>query len=218
MAEPISADERRLRAVDPGALDRDAFLACLDDTLAAVDEAGIPYVLMGGIASASVGRPRWTHDVDLFVRPQDARRVLDVLERRGFDTEETFAEWLYKGQRDGQLVDVIFKSTGDVYLDDEMLERARTVMFEGRQVRVIAPEDLLVIKAIVHNEHMPRHWHDALALISTCTDFDWDYLLKRARKGARRVLSLLLYAQSNDLVVPSRVVRELFESLEGEHL
>jgi hypothetical protein len=59
---------------------------------------------------------------------------------------------------------------------------------------------------------MPRHWHDALSLIAVA-DLDWDYLVRRARKGARRILSLLLYAQSNDLVVPPAVVRELFEQV-----
>ena len=61
----------------------------------------------------------------------------------------------------------------------------------------------------MHAEYSPRHWHDALALIVAC-DLDWDYLARRARHGPRRVLSLLLYAQSNDLPVPARVVQDLF--------
>ena len=38
--------------------------------------------------------------------------------------------------------------------------------------------------------------------------------MTRARQvGARRVLALLVYAQSNDLVVPNRVVEQLFEEI-----
>jgi hypothetical protein len=38
--------------------------------------------------------------------------------------------------------------------------------------------------------------------------------VSRARRfGARRVLSLLLYAQSNDLGVPVKPVRDLFDSI-----
>jgi hypothetical protein len=60
---------------------------------------------------------------------------------------------------------------------------------------------------------MPRHWHDALAIISRC-DLDWEYVVRRARRpGARRVLSLMLYAQSNDLVVPAGPIRALFETI-----
>ena len=65
----------------------------------------------------------------------------------------------------------------------------------------------------VHDEHMPRHWHDALAVLAV-SELDCDYLTRRARQyGARRVLSLLLYAQSNDLIVPSTPVRNLFEAI-----
>ncbi len=210
---PISTDEQRLRA-EVAEHDEARFIAVLDDAVAAVEAAGLPYVLMGGIAAACHGRPRWTHDVDLLVRPTDARAVLDALGAAGFDTEETFPDWLYKASRDDQLVDVIFRSAGDIYLDDEMLARASWREVLGRQLLVIPPEDLIVIKAVVHAEHMPRHWHDALAVLAGCEAVDWDYLVVRARKGVRRVLSLLLYAQSCDLVVPWRVVRRLFEIID----
>jgi hypothetical protein len=208
VAEPISEDERRIRAQTHD-VDEQAFLLTLDETVAALDAADVPYLFMGGIASACQGRPRYTHDIDLFVRPQDARPALDALAAHGFDTEETYAEWLYKAFKHAQMVDIIFRSTGDIYLDDEMLQRAPIQPFMSRDVRIIPAEDLIVIKAIVHNEHMPRHWHDALALLAVA-DLDWEYLVRRARKGVRRVLSLLLYAQSNDLVVPPGPVRELF--------
>jgi predicted nucleotidyltransferase len=193
------------------------FLAVFDATISTIEDADIPYVLMGGVASATVGRPRVTRDIDMFVRPEDARHVLDVLARAGFDTEERFPHWLYKAWKDGILVDVIFRSSGDIYLDDEMLDRSTVAKYKGRGFRLIPPEDLLVIKAIVHDEHMPRHWHDALGIVAG-DELDWDYLLRRARHGARRVLSLLLYAQSNDLLVPADVIRRLFATIDEVQL
>jgi len=193
------------------------FLGVFDATINAIEGAGIPYVLMGGVASATVGRPRVTRDIDVFVRPEDARHVLDVLQRAGFDTEERFPHWLYKGWKDDILVDIIFRSSGDIYLDDAMLERSTSARYKGRNFRLIPPEDLLVIKAIVHDEHMPRHWHDALGIVAG-DSLDWDYLLRRARHGARRVLSLLLYAQSNDLLVPADVLRQLFSTIDAVQL
>ena len=193
------------------------FLAVFGTTVAALEGAGIPYVLMGGVASATVGRPRVTRDIDLFVRPEDARHVLDVLAGEGFETEERHPHWLYKGRKDGILVDVIFRSAGDIYLDDEMLQRSTVGEYKGRKFRLIPPEDLLVIKAIVHDEHMPRHWHDALGIVAG-DELDWEYLLRRARHGARRVLSLLLYAQSNDLLVPADVLRQLFATIDEVQL
>jgi predicted nucleotidyltransferase len=118
----------------------------------------------------------------------------------------TNPNWLYKAFRDDALVDVLFKAKGDIYLDDEMLARSVCCDVSGVAVRVIPPEDLFVIKALVHDEETPRHWFDALGLLSR-ENIDWDYLLRRARKGPRRVLSLLSYAMSLDLPVPAEAVR-----------
>jgi predicted nucleotidyltransferase len=189
------------------------FPVVLGDTIQALDQVGVPYVFMGGIGAATHGRPRWTHDIDVFVRPEDAGRALAALADAGFRTEKTYPDWLYKAFEHDVMVDVIFKSLGGILLDEEMLERAEDEEVMGLTARVMAPEDLLVIKAIVHDEHMPRHWHDALAIISRC-DLDWDYVVRRARRhGARRVLALMLYAQSNDLVVPAGPVRALFDTI-----
>ena len=200
----------------PAELDEERFLRALADASAALDAAGVDHVLMGGVGSAAVGRPRWTHDIDFFVRPEDAGQVLDVLQDAEFTTEETYPDWLFKAFKYDVLVDIIFKSAGGIYLDDEMLERSSLGDFKGQKVRLIAPEDLIVIKAVVNDEHIPRHWYDALGLISFC-EIDWDYLVCRAKQyGARRVLSLLLYAQSNDQIVPAGPVKELFRAIYAE--
>ena len=110
------------------------------------------------------------------------------------------------------MVDIIFCSTGGFHLDAEMLDRAPRLDFQGQRIRVVPAEDLLIMKAVVHDERGPRHWHDALGIIRGA-DLDWDYLERRALKAPRRVLSLLLYAQSNDLGVPVKPVRALFEAI-----
>ena len=118
--------------------------------------------------------------------------------------------WLYKAWKDGVLVDVIFRSSGEVYLDDEMVKRAVEGDCRGTPMRMISPEDLLVIKAVATAEHGSHHWYDALGIIAR-NPIDWSYLVERARQaGPRRVLSLLLYAESNDMAVPAEAVEELF--------
>jgi predicted nucleotidyltransferase len=210
----VSTDEERIRTALRDDPDIAALLPVLDDMIAVLDGAEVEYLLMGGIASSTLGRDRWTHDIDLFTRPAEARRALRVLGEAGFETDETFPEWLFKASKDRQLIDVIFRSGGDITVDDEMVRRAPKTTFMGRPVRTVPAEDLIVIKAIVAAEHTPRHWHDALAVIAA-TDLDWEYLMRRARHGIRRVLALLLYAQSNDLPIPCWVVTELFDRLEG---
>lgn len=184
------------------------------EAIGALEEEGLPHVLIGGLASAALGRPRCTADIDLLVRPHDAHRALDLLGSRGFQTEETNPHWLFKATREGVLVDVLFKGPRDVYLDDAMLARSRMAQVLGLRVRVAPPEDLVVMKALVHDEETPRHWHDALAILARC-DLDWDYLVERARKGNHRVLSLLYYGASLDLAVPTGALEALRRRIEG---
>jgi predicted nucleotidyltransferase len=208
----ISLEPKPL-AVEPPEIDERVFLAVLDDTVAALEDAGVPFGFLGGVASATLGRPRYTRDIDVFVRPEDARRALVALASCGFATEETDPHWIYKGFKHGVLVDVIFRAKWEIYLDDEMIERSVRTTFHGHVVRTIPPEDLCVIKAIIHDEATPRHWFDALGLIAA-GDIDWRYLTRRAiASGAQRMLSLLLYARSIDLVVPDSVIRNLFETV-----
>lgn len=188
------------------------FLAVLKDTVATLESEHLPYAVLGGIASSVHGRYRWTHDIDLLVREDDADAALDALLLAGFTVQRLNPHWLYKAAKDDVLVDVLFRSKGDLTYDGEMIARTRVSEFKGVRIRVLAPEDLLVIKATVHDEQTPRHWHDALGILKA-SDLDWNYLIRRARVSPRRVLSLLLYAQSEDHVVPNRVIRELTESV-----
>jgi predicted nucleotidyltransferase len=212
---PMRAIKQQMQPVkitteDPELADR--FNRVLGDTVEAMDASGIRYVFIGGIASGGLGRPRSTQDIDLFVMPEDAELVLRALAKNGFRTEKTDPSWLYKGFKENILVDVIFKSKGEIYLDPEMYQRVAIAEFHGRQLRLVAPEDLLIIKAAAHSELTPGHWHDAIALL-THANLDWEYLLRRARRAPRRILSLLLYAQSVDVFVPNGVIHQLYSNV-----
>lgn len=207
-------DPSLLQSARPAELG-DRFNQTLFSAIEALDEAKIEYALIGGVASSGLGRPRSTHDIDVFLRPEDSGLALEALSRQGFQTEKTDFNWLFKAFKEGILVDVIFKSRGDIYFDHEMAERSKPVEFHGRKVRTVAPEDLIIIKCAVHDELGPHHWHDALAVLSHA-QIDWEYLLKRGRRAQRRLLALLLYAQSNDIWVPNKVVFELFRTVYGE--
>lgn len=195
----------------------EARLRALGDAVAALTEAQVPYLLMGGLGAAVQGRPRMTEDVDFFVSPADGRPALDALEGAGFSTEERNPRWLFKAWKYDILVDVIFRSSGDVYIDDEMLRRGRPHDIGGFAAQVMASEDIIVIKAITADEHVAHHWYDALALLASA-DLDWAYLARRARQhGLRRTTSLLLYAESKDIYVPPQVTSDLFHALRPDN-
>src|SRR3954463_14153160 len=73
------------------------FNGVLGETVEAMEVSGLKYAFIGGIASGGLGRPRSTHDIDLFVKPEDAQLALQALARAGFRTEKTDPSWLYKG-------------------------------------------------------------------------------------------------------------------------
>jgi predicted nucleotidyltransferase len=190
--------------------DQKVLAKVLGEVAEVLEAAKLPYAVIGGVASAGFGRPRSTKDIDILVRPEDAEQVLNALGGAEFRTEMTDHRWLYKAFKYGVLVDVIFRSTGNIYLDQEMLEHVKEARLQGNLVKVVPPEDLLIMKAVVHDENGPRHWHDALGLIGS-GHLDWVYLQERALRAPRRVLSLLIYAHSLDLFVPNEVIRFLFE-------
>jgi hypothetical protein len=177
----------------------------------ALERAGIAYALMGGVVSAVQGRERYTRDVDVFVESQQAAAALEALSAAGFRTERTDPSWLYKAFWEDVLVDVIFVSKGGVRFDEEARRHRRSIVVRGRAVPALGPEDMLIIKALATAEHVPRHWYDCLGILST-SELDWAYLVRRARPHARRVTSLLLYALSEGIRLPSEPVRQLCEA------
>lgn len=188
----------------------------LDEAVKTLDACALPYVLIGGAASSEYGRPRWTHDIDLLVMPHHAEQVLVELEQRGFVSERTDHRWIYKAYKNEVMVDVLFRSKGAIYLDDNMIARATFANIGPARVRLIPPEDLVIMKAVAHDEATPRHWHDALGILAR-TELDWDYLVRRSIRAPRRVLSLLLYAQSTDIFVPNQAVSKLFHKTYGSY-
>jgi hypothetical protein len=188
------------------------FRAVLGRAVAAITERGLPYAVFGSIASIAFGRPEASGDIDILVRPQDAEGVLDALADAGFACDRLDPTWIYKAYSDGVLVDVIFRTKGDIHLDEEALSRTAEREYAGQRIRLLAPEDVVVIEAVSAESQQPVHWENALGVIAR-TPLDWEYLARRARFAARRVLSLLIYAQSNDLIVPDPIIRSLFAAV-----
>lgn len=188
------------------------FDTALFSTLDALEAKKIDYALIGGVAAFTHGRPRPTQDIDLFVRPEDADNLLEVLKDVGFETNRFNPSWIFKAYKENVLIDIIFRSEGNLYFDEEMSKHTQLVHYHGRPVRVVSPEDFIIIKAAAHSEEGHHHWHDALAVLAQAK-VDWDYLQHRARKAPRRLLALLIYAQSIDMFIPNGQVQKLFQSI-----
>src|SRR5207302_9752612 len=112
--------ERNVPSREPAGVDDAAFDEVLRDAITAVEADGLPYLLMGGIASGMLGRPRWTHDVDFLVKPEHAAPVLQTLARAGFTTEATDPVWPYKAFSRAVLVDMIRYGERPIYPAEAM--------------------------------------------------------------------------------------------------
>ncbi len=183
----------------------------------ALERENVPYVIGGGIAVWAYGRRRWTKDIDIFLKPEDAAAALDALTASGFRTEMTDPTWLYKAFKATIVVDIIFKSKGDIFLDDEALRRAQQRPIDGLSFLFMAPEDLLIRKIFAMVEERPD-WYDGISIIEGLDGkLDWRYLIERAQKDPGRVLSFLLYAESEypreRALIPYWVIRQLAEQV-----
>lgn len=123
----------------------------LKKAAAALRDAGITFVLGGGLASAARGGPESDHDVDLLLKREDTDRALSVLEAAGFRPERPPEGWLYKAWDGDVFVDLIFHmSEGEI--DDDLFERASEMEVYALPMLVLAPEDLIVSKLLALDE------------------------------------------------------------------
>ena len=153
-------------------------LETLKRAAAILRDAEIPFVLGGGIAVWARGGPETEHDLDLFLKRDDAERALEALADGGFRTERPPEQWLYKAWEGDVLVDLIFEPSG-VTIDNEFIERAPETEVYAVQMRVLRPEDVLVTKLLAMREHELDY--DSVLEIARAVreQIDWDEVRKR---------------------------------------
>lgn len=114
-----------------------------------MDFLAIPYCIVGGYAVASYGVPRQTGDVDvLAVINGDAAVVAKKLKGMGFDVSLSRADLL---DPLGDLITIasdlpiqLIKAKYAYQVD--AVRNAITVPYEGRELRVVSLEDLVLLK------------------------------------------------------------------------
>jgi hypothetical protein len=111
---------------------------------------GYRYFAFGGVGVSLWGRPRTTHDLDVVVR-LDRRAVpgfVDELKRVGFRITRS----LQRKLMEGRIIQVPIGATElDIKLcaqghDMEALDRAKRAAFEGFELWVASPEDIVLYK------------------------------------------------------------------------
>jgi hypothetical protein len=151
----------------------------LKRAVAALDEHGVPYLLGGGLGCWARGGPPSSNDIDLMVRPEDAKRAQEALAEAGMRPETPPEQWLLKAWDGEILVDLIFEPSG-LRIDDETIARGEVLNVEAMQIRVMDLDDILTTKLLALDEHSADYRDLILITRSLREQIDWDQLRQRS--------------------------------------
>jgi len=145
---------------------------------------GIEFALGGAFAVAAyTGYWRNTKDLDLYVRPVDREKLIEVLTRLGlsdyFPTASYDRWWIYRGWKNGTIVDIIWAMANHRQQIDDLWMSGPPVELHGSRLKVLPAEALIWDKLyILQRERCD--WPDILNLLyHVGAQLDWDYLLLR---------------------------------------
>jgi hypothetical protein len=159
----------------------DALQQTLSDLVDFLDGRALPFAVIGGIAVAVRGEPRFTADVDVVIGA-DVDSALVLLQ----DLGNTPFRPLFAGVQ--ELVQTAFllplrhvRTTIKVDLaiglsgfERQVIDRATTVDVAGRGVPIASAEDLILMKVLAAR---PRDLADVRGIVARQPDaLDWEYL------------------------------------------
>jgi hypothetical protein len=153
-------------------------LGAMKNAAGVLREAGIPFVLGGGLACWARGAPKTEHDVDFLVRPRDASRAQQALADAGLRTETPPEGWLLKAYEGDILIDLIFEPQGGP-IDDATFERAEELEVYATRLQVAALEDVLVQKLLALSEQQPDYSSVLELARSLREQVDWNEVRAR---------------------------------------
>jgi Nucleotidyl transferase of unknown function (DUF2204) len=120
--------------------------------VAALDQAGVPFLLGGSLACWARGGAETRNDLDFMVKEEDAETALRALADAGMKPEHPLEMWLLKAWDGDVLVDLIHHPIG-VEITDQVIARGVERDVAAMRVRVMALEDVMTSKLLALGEH-----------------------------------------------------------------
>lgn len=171
-----------------------------------LDERDVSYAIGGALALGFYAVPRATVDVDIniFVDPRtQLPLILDVLESAGFSAdaepyilaEQAVQEGQFRGRVSGLRVDVFVPA---IPYYASLAERRRQVTLLGHPVRILGPEDLVVLKMVFYRR---KDLADVEAVLRDQEHLD--------RNFVRRTLISLVGADDERIATLSEIERDV---------
>jgi len=144
----------------------------LKRSVAALEAAGIPYLLGGGLGCWARGGPPSSNDIDLMLKREDAERAQQALAEAGMRPESPPEQWLLKAFDGEILIDLIFEPSG-MRIDEEVLARGERLSVMAMDVEVMDLDDILITKLMALDEHSADYGDLILITRSLREQIDW---------------------------------------------
>jgi hypothetical protein len=145
---------------------------------ASLRDAEIPHLLGGGLAGWARGGPPTEHDVDFFVREEDAERALEALVAAGMRPERPPEGWLLKAWCGEILIDLIFRPSGGA-IGDEHFARAEEIDVMAQPLAVASLGDVITTKLLSLTEQEPDVTSVLELARSLREQIDWGFVRER---------------------------------------
>jgi hypothetical protein len=154
------------------------------DAICCARKTGLPFMLGGGFALAAyTGRWRNTKDIDFYILPQDRQACVDAITKAGFgdyyDQLPYDRGWLYRGFRDGTIVDLIWSMANRrAEAQPSWFENGTEIVVRDEPLKLIAAEELLWCKMyVMQRDH--SDWPDVLNLLQAVgPELNWARVLQ----------------------------------------
>jgi len=185
--------------------------------LSHICDAGIPFALGGGLALGYyTGELHRSKDLDIYISPPNRDRVVEIITNCGlddyFETQPYDQGWIYRGHRDGVIIDIIWAMANRrTTVDNVWTTTGPSVHLCGQTFRVISPEELLWSKLYVLQRDR-CDWPDLFNLLAAVgPGMNWQHLSCRAAEDRPLLKSLLTVfawvAPERAMQIPRRVWR-----------
>src|SRR5438874_2372726 len=182
--------------------DFEVLLETLKKAAGALRDAEVPFALGGGLAVWARGGARTEHDVDFFVKREDAERAQQVLAESGLRAETPPEGWLLKAWDGDVLVDLIFEPRGGP-VDDDLFERAEEMDVYAVTMLVASLDDVLTTKLLALNEQNLDYSSVLEMARAVREQLDWDKVRRRCEGSPYAKAFLVLVEELGVAPAPS---------------
>lgn len=167
------------------------------EALDLLKQTGVDFMLGGAFAMFHyTGIYRDTKDLDIFCRPADYPKILKFFAEKGYEAVTYDVRWLAKVFKGEYFIDIIFDTVNNIgRVDDSWLQKAPAVTVFGREVKILAAEELVFCKVYVQNRERFDGADVNHILLKSGKNFDWDRLMRRMDPHWHILLAALLMFQ-----------------------